>query len=37
VAARLLKAVQSGIVKFDDLKRVAGEALLERIQTPKSV
>jgi hypothetical protein len=36
VAARLLNAVQSGIVKFDDLKRVAGEALLERIQTPRS-
>ena len=36
VATRLLRAAQSGTVKLDDLKRVAQEALLEVLQTPKS-
>jgi hypothetical protein len=36
VAAQLLKAAQSGIVKLDDLKLVAGEALLEVARAPKS-
>jgi hypothetical protein len=33
VAERLLKAAQAGIVKLEDLKRVAQDALL---QAPKS-
>ncbi|MDE1934330.1 hypothetical protein [Bradyrhizobium sp.] len=36
VAQRLLKAAQAGIVRLDDLKRVAGEALLDALQAPKS-
>ena len=36
VAARLLKAAQAGIVRLDDLKRVAGDALRDALQTPKS-
>ncbi|MDE2064858.1 MAG: hypothetical protein KGJ00_20845, partial [Bradyrhizobium sp.] len=36
VGQRLLKAAQAGIVKSDDLERIAGEALLDALQTPKS-
>ena len=36
VANRLLKAAQAGIVKRDDLERVAADALLDALQTPKS-
>jgi hypothetical protein len=36
VAARLLRAAQSGIVKLDDLQQVAREALLEVARAPKS-
>jgi hypothetical protein len=35
VAARLLAAAQSGILKLEDLKRVAQEALFELLQPPK--
>ena len=36
VAQRILKAAQAGVVRLDDLKRVAGDALLDALQTPKS-
>lgn len=36
VAKRLLKAARAGIVKFEDLKRVAQEALLDASQSSKS-
>jgi hypothetical protein len=37
VAKRLLRAAQAGIVKLDDLKRVAGDALRDALlHTPKS-
>jgi hypothetical protein len=34
MAARLLSAAQSGIVKFEDLARVAQDALLDALQRP---
>ena len=34
VATRLLKAAQSGILKLEDLKRVAQDALVELLQPP---
>ena len=36
VAKRLLRAAQAGIVKLDDLKRVAGDALRDALHTPRS-
>jgi hypothetical protein len=36
VAERLLRAAESGIVKLDDLKQVATEALLDVARAPKS-
>lgn len=36
VAKELLKAAQSGVVKLEDLKRVAQDALLQALQVPKS-
>jgi hypothetical protein len=36
VAQRLLGAAQAGIVKLEDLKQVAQEALLDALQAPKS-
>jgi hypothetical protein len=34
MAARLLSAAQSGIVKFEDLARVAQDALLDALKRP---
>ena len=34
VATRLLKAAQSGILKLEDLKRVAQDALIELLRLP---
>lgn len=36
VAQRLLGAAQAGIVKLDDLQRVARNALLDVLQAPRS-
>jgi hypothetical protein len=37
VAARLLAAAQSGILKLEDLRRVAQDALLELLRLPTPV
>jgi hypothetical protein len=36
VAARLLKAAQSGVVGLDNLTRIARDALVEVVRPPKS-
>jgi hypothetical protein len=36
VAERLLTAAQSGVVKLEDLKCIAHDALMEVARTPKS-